>query len=188
MPRHLAPEELLQDHPKVSRDGNPTPDERADFVVRRLEQFIREGRVAGEGMSLRQWQDMARGEIANAILEADLDRRHDATVSKRLLFTLGAAFTTLGFWGALWALGQVYYLISAVVCGLAGIVMLAVSAEWTVRRAYKRNTIAMRADTIRRVESLTRRIRRMERQLKDEADRLEKNVAKAGLKPEGQQE
>ena len=51
--------------------GNPAPEERADFVVRRLEQFIRDGRTMAEGM-LSKWQEMAQVEIANAIVESEV--------------------------------------------------------------------------------------------------------------------
>ena len=173
--------DLLQDHPKVSRDGNPTPDERADFVMKRLEQFIRDGRRVGEGMPLRQWQEMARGEIANAILEADLDRKDDTFVTKRLLFTLASSITTIGFWGALWSYDQVIYFASALVCLIAGIIMLAVSAEWGIRRTMKRHRMETRAASIKRVENLTRRIRKMEKQIVEEAKRIEEEMAELGL-------
>lgn len=166
--------------PQASRDDNPTPAERADFVVRKLEQFIRDGRTAGEGVSLRRWQDLARAEIANAIAEADLDRRASTGATQRLLFALGAAFTTLGFWGVLWAYDQVHYFVSALICGLAGVVALAVSAEWQVRRLFRRRAVAKRADSVRRIESLTRRLARMEREIKERAEAMEKTLEKTG--------
>ncbi len=158
------------------RNVTPTPAERADFVVRRLEGFIRDGRAAGEGMSLRRWQDLARAEIASAIEEADRDRRDDAGAIRRVLFTLGSAFTTLGFWGLLWAYDQVPYLMSAAICGAAGVVALAISAEWQLRRLWKRRGAVRRAASARRIESLTRRLARMERELKERADRMEKTL------------
>ena len=39
---------------------HPTPDERSNYVIMRLEQFIREGRTLDEGMSFKKWQAMAR--------------------------------------------------------------------------------------------------------------------------------
>ena len=49
---------------------HPTPDERAEYVILRLEQFIRDGRTIDEGMSFKKWQTMAKTEIALAIAEA----------------------------------------------------------------------------------------------------------------------
>ena len=54
-----------ESNPLPEESSRPSPEQRADFVVKRLEQFIREGRTVGEGMSLKQWMDMARYEIAN---------------------------------------------------------------------------------------------------------------------------
>ena len=46
---------------------NPTPHERADLVVRRLEDFIRKGRTEDGGINFRKWQEMAAVEVADAI-------------------------------------------------------------------------------------------------------------------------
>ena len=59
-------------------EGNPTAQERADFVTRRLEQFIRDNRTAERGVNFRQWQAMARAEIINAIEDAELDAQKAA--------------------------------------------------------------------------------------------------------------
>ena len=50
---------------------NPTPHERADLIVRRLENFIREGRTEDGGINFRKWQEMAVLEVANAIRDAE---------------------------------------------------------------------------------------------------------------------
>ena len=63
---------------KASLEGNPTAQERADFVTRRLEQFIRDNRTAERGVNFRQWQAMARAEIINAIEDAELDAQKAA--------------------------------------------------------------------------------------------------------------
>ena len=56
--------------PELTDD--PSPDERAEYVILRLEQFIREGRTFDEGMSFKIWQAMAKVEIAIAIAESEL--------------------------------------------------------------------------------------------------------------------
>ena len=43
----------------------------------RLEQFIREGRAIGAGMSFKKWQAMARMEIAIAIAQAENSQDQD---------------------------------------------------------------------------------------------------------------
>ena len=78
--------ELSLAPPDALMGGQPSPEERAHFVVKRLEQFIRDGRTVAQGMSFRQWQAMARIEIANAIIAAENIRQEDDVVTKRFLF------------------------------------------------------------------------------------------------------
>lgn len=157
-------------------DGDPTPDERADFVVRRLAQFIRDGRTIDEGMSLKQWQDLARAEIALAIAAAEAARRGGEVVTRRLLFTTGAALVTLGFWGTAIAYDKASGLAAGIICFAAGAILIAVAGEWRIRRAVARHYARKRAEAVGRIEDLTRRIRRMEKELEDEAERLEERV------------
>ncbi len=163
---------------------NPSADERADFIVQRLEQFIREGRTIAAGMSLRKWQEMARVEIANAILESQLDAQQDEVVTKRLLITFGCALTTIGFWGGLWAYGRLSYVFAAFVCGAAGLIMLGVALEWRVRKFWKHRKVTVRKRALRRCEDLTRRIKKMEKELESEAESKSKS---SGAKPEREQ-
>ena len=79
---------------------HPTPEERAHFVILRLEQFIRDGRTIDEGMSLKKWQAMARTEIAVAIAEVENSLDYDEINRRRVLFVAAAAMVTIGFWGA----------------------------------------------------------------------------------------
>ena len=153
--------------------GNPTPEERANFVVERLAQFIRDGRTT-DGMPFKQWQDMAKSEIVTTILDAQASVDKDDVVTKRLLFTFASALVTIGFWGASFAFDKVGYLITAVICTVAGIIMFSVAAEWRLRKVFKRRDARNRAETLHRVEKLNRRIRRMEKDLKDKAGHLER--------------
>lgn len=163
-------------HKNVNRveDDNPTPDERAAFIMQRLEQFIREGRTLSEGMSFRKWQEMATIEIANAIVETQVDAQDDEVVTKRLLFTFGASFVTIGFWGGLWAYDQVHYIAVAFLCGAAGMIMIGVALEWRFRKYWKRRQVDVRKKSLRRCQDLTRRIKTMEFELDKEEKRLKK--------------
>ena len=155
-------------------DNNPTPDERAEFIMQRLEQYIREGRTLSEGVNFRKWQDMAKVEIANAIVESQVDAQDDDVVTKRLLFTFGAAFTTIGFWGGLWAYDQVHYIGAAFLCVGAGMIMIGVALEWRFRKFWKRRQVGVRQKALRRCQDLTRRIKTMEHELEKEEKRLKK--------------
>jgi len=173
-----APEvpDFLDSNPPPDETGHPSPAQRADFVVKRLEQFIREGRTIAEGMSLKQWQDMARFEIANAVMAAENAQNEGEEVSKRLLFTVAASLTTIGFWGVLFAYDKVHYLVVATIFGATGIVLLAIVGEWRLMKYFRRHRARQREKTIHRVEDLTRRIKRMEKELKEEHRALQSKL------------
>ena len=81
---------MSEDFQVPELSDEPSPDERAEYVILRLEQFIREGRTFAEGMSFKIWQSMAKVEIAIAIAEAELGQQKEEAVTKRLLFTFAA--------------------------------------------------------------------------------------------------
>lgn len=172
-------QESVRDRLPVDMDegGNPTPEERAEFVVERLAQFIRDGRTIA-GMPFRQWQQMARAEIADAVRLQDLNREHDEGVTRRLLFTFASAFVTIGFWGAVFSMGKTEYLFTALICGIAGALLFAVAIEWRVRKFFKRRTAIKRRKRLHKVEDLNKRVRKLETELDAYADALEESVAK----------
>ena len=160
-------------------DNNPTPEERADFIMQRLEQFIRDGRTISEGMNLQKWQEMAKVEIANAIIESQTDAQDDDVVTKRLLFTFGASFTTIGFWGGLWAFDKAHYVAVAFLCGAAGMIMIGVALEWRFRKYWKRRKVGVRFGALRHSQDLTRRIKKLETDLEKEEKKLKKQLKEA---------
>lgn len=155
---------------------NPTPEERAEYVILRLEQFIRDGRKIDEGMSFRLWQAMAKVEITNAIAEAEAKSQKDDVVTKRLLFTFAAALVTVGFWGTAVSLHKVAYLAGGLVCLVAGLFLMGVAGEWRFRNWSKRRQAKKRREALARVESLNRRIKQLEHQLEKEEKALKKKI------------
>ena len=176
LPDPPEPERSDDDSDVERADGNPTPEQRADFVAKRLEQFIREGRTIAQGMSLKQWEDMAKAEIANAIIDAENCTQKDDVVTKRLLFVGASTMVTIGFWGTLLAFDRASYLAVAIICGGAGFVLFAIAGEWRFRKFWARRRAHKRAEALRRVEELTVRIKRMERQLKEEEKMWKKKI------------
>ena len=160
-------------------DGNPTALERADFVARRLEQFIRDNRTIDRGVNIRHWQAMARAEIVNAIEDAEADAQNDEAVTKRLMFIAASSLVTVGFWGVAFAWGRVGYLAVAVVCGLAALALFVGALETPIRRAAKRHARRRRSLGLGRIEDLNGRIRHMERELKREEKILEARLQAA---------
>jgi len=159
--------------------NNPTPADRATYIVLRLEQFIREGRKLDEGMSFRKWQAMALAEIAANVADAQNEVQKDEVPVNRLLFTAAAAMVTIGFWGTAVSIHKVGYLAAGLVCLGAGIVMLAVAGEWKFRKFWRKREADKRRTRLKNIEGLNRRIKRLERELEREAKDLEKALTSA---------
>jgi hypothetical protein len=155
---------------------DPSPDERAEYVILRLEQFIREGRSINEGMSFKTWKSMAKVNIANAITEAELDRQREEVISRRLLSTLAGALVTVGFWGTAFSLQNVGYLAAGIACGLAGLSLMAIAGEWRFRIWNKTRKANNRRKSLVRVESINYQIKRLEGELEKEKKSLNDKI------------
>lgn len=160
-------------------DDGPTPEQQADYLVRKLEQTIRDNRTV-RGMSFATWQAMAREEIANAIRSAE--RRyivHDRTVS-RLVVVASSALVSIGFWGAVVAVDRAYGGPAALVALGAGLALFVVGADWGLKRATARWARRKRDQRLARIEDLDRRIKRLESDLKKKHDRLKDKLDEVG--------
>ena len=157
---------------------HPTPDERAEYVILRLEQFIRDGRTIDEGMSFRKWQAMAKTEIAIAVAEAENSQQHDEISSRRVLFVAAAAMVTIGFWGGAVSFHNVGNMAAAIICTIAGVVLLGYAGGWQFRKYDNRKKSRERRRRLRRIESLNRRIKRLETALEKEEEELEEALKK----------
>ena len=120
--RYLDTEEDVAAPSNVDSDerGNPTPEQRAEFIIRELEEFIRKNRGAC-GMSFSEWQDMAKKEIANALIEAEKDYHEHDRVIRRLLISAAAVLVTIGFWGTALAFDKAHYLLVGTIFTIAGL-------------------------------------------------------------------
>ncbi|MEX2450309.1 MAG: hypothetical protein WD407_05585 [Rhodospirillales bacterium] len=155
--------------------GNPTPEQRAEFIVRELEEFIRKHRTVA-GMSFAEWRDMAKKEIANALIEAEKDYHEHDTIIRRLLITVAAVMVTIGFWGTAMAFDKAHYLVVGLICTIAGLWLFSIVLDWRLRRYFKVKAGVKRRKSLLNIASLTRRIKRLEKELEDEAKELEKTV------------
>ena len=153
---------------------NPTPDERAEFVILRLEQFIRDGGALDEGVSLKKWQVMAKKEIAIAIAEAEEEQEYVKTQNQRILFVSAAAIVTIGFWGAAVSFQKVEGLLAGGVCVIAGCVLLSIAGGRKAGKFYNRLRRKVRRRRLAHIEHLNKRIRRLELALEQEEQAKEK--------------
>jgi len=160
---------------------HPTPDERAEYVIMRLEQFIRDGRTLDEGMSFKKWQAMARTEIAIAVAEAENSQDHDEINSRRILFIAAAAMITIGFWGTAVSFHDVGHLAAGIICAGAGGVLLFAAGHWRLRKWNNARSSKDRRKRLARIENLNKRIKRLETEMEKEEEVLEEALRKRRL-------
>ncbi|MBM3733141.1 MAG: MFS transporter [Acidimicrobiia bacterium] len=156
-----------------ARSPGPSPEERADFVVKRLEEFIRE-KKSPEGMNFKHWQALCKAEIAAAIAAAVKEQTRGDAALKRVLFTGAAALVTVGFWGAAVSVGRADYMIAGIICVIAGLVFMAVAAEWSLAGWRARRRARERMETLARVGDLDKRLKAIEKKREKEVESANK--------------
>ena len=119
---------------KYRSSNKPTPRQRGELIVKRLETFIRDGRSDKGGMSFRRWQEMAVDEFTNAILDAEREERRDNRFMLRVMTVGGLAVITIGFWGAIVVAGVSYdrQMVAFILIGAGGLLSL-VFGLWGLR-------------------------------------------------------
>ena len=119
---------------KYRSSNKPTPRQRGELIVKRLETFIRDGRSDKGGMSFRRWQEMAVDEFTNAILDAEREERRDNRFMVRVMTVGGLAVITIGFWGAIVVAGLSYdrQVVAFILIGAGGLLSL-VFGLWGLR-------------------------------------------------------
>jgi hypothetical protein len=153
----------------------PSPEQQADYLVRKMEQTIRDNRTV-KGMSFRTWQNSAREEIANAIRSSEKRYvEHDRTVG-RVILVAASSLVTIGFWGAMVAVNRAYGAIAAVIALVAGAALFFVAAEWGMKRAMGNYVTRKRHERLANIEDLDRRIKRMEQEMQKKHDKLKEKM------------
>ncbi len=154
---------------------DPTPEERADFVVRLLEDHIREAKQASlRGMPFRRWQQLARAEVAIAIADAERKVRVGEKIRLYLIVTFACALTTIGFWGVVVSRTDTFNTIAAVIIGLAGLILAGVALGLLTTAYVRRWEAVNRHRDWRRILDLGRRIHILRLKLEKEEEDLEK--------------
>lgn len=157
----------------------PTPEQQADYLVRKLEQTIRDNRTV-KGMSFRTWQSIAREEIVNALRSWEKRHAdHDRAVN-RVLVVGAASLVSIGFWGAVVAVDRAYGGIAALVALVAGAALFFVTAEWGISRLGRNWVRRKRIERLGNIEDLDRRIKRMEESLRKKHERLKERMEEMG--------
>ena len=163
-----------QENPRLT--DNPLPEEHAEYVIRRLEKFIRDGRTLDEGMSFRKWQLMAKTEIALSINETRNNYKYIEVNDRRVLFVLSSAITTIGFWGTAIGLEQSTYLPGATICLISGLSLLFLASKGRYKRYKDYKAGMQRRGSLSKIKNLNNRVKRLEQDLEKEQKKLEKSI------------
>jgi hypothetical protein len=169
--------------PRPSND--PTPQERAELIVLKLEHFIRDNRTV-RGVPYRTWQAMARAELTEAFIEvAERERniRRDL-VMRRFLTIVAATLITIGFWGAVVALDTHYATLSAILMFLAGLGLLYAISDFSLRHFWSSGRPRRRRRAFRRIQTFDRQLLRFEREMRRKLKEKEEAAAAEAESPE----
>ena len=165
---------------------NPTPHERADLIVRRLENFIRKGRTEDGGINFRKWQEMAVLEVANAIRDAEKYLSSDQIFFTRILSVGAASLLTIGIWGTVLAADAATdRQTAALILIIAGSVLVSVLAIWGIRRIDHYFKRGRREYHIQRVLNFDRQLAKLDKDLEKRLKKLQdtiKEMTKGNLK------
>lgn len=159
--------------------AGPTPEQQAAYLIRKLEQTIRDNRTV-RGMSFATWQAIAREEIVNALRSAERRRDADDRTIGRLILVGASALVTIGFWGTVVAVDRTYGGRAALASLLAGAALFLVLADWGIKRATANWDRRQRTKRLGAIEDLDRRIKRMENEMQKKHDRLKEKMEEAG--------
>lgn len=156
---------------------SPTPIERADVIVKRLEKFIREGRSQRGGIPFKHWQELAVHEVNNAILDAERHWRNDQRFVTRSLAIGAACLITIGFWGTLIAAEAAPdRQTAATILIIAGGILFAGLGTWGVRRLHRYYQAGYRRDHFARVSTFDRQLAQLDRDLEKRLKEIEETL------------
>jgi len=156
---------------------NPTPTERAEVIVKRLEKFIREGRTERGGINFKQWQELAVHEVNNAILDAERNWRGDQRFVTRGLTVGAACLVTIGFWGTLLAADAAPdRQTAAIILIVAGGILFAGLGAWGIRRLDRFYQLGRRKDHFLRVFHFDRQLAQLDYDLEKRLKEIESSL------------
>jgi hypothetical protein len=146
--------------------NKPTPRQRGELIVKRLENFIRDGRSDKGGMSFRRWQEMAVNEFTNALLDAERVERRDKQFMLRVITVGGLAVITIGFWGVIVVAGLSYdrQLVAFILIGAGGLLSL-VFGLWGLRRVGERFLLGRREVRLQRIANFDYQLVQLDNEL-----------------------
>jgi hypothetical protein len=163
----MAERKAVRRSSSSSREGYPSPDERAELVVTKLERFIRENRTVSQGVSFRKWQELAKAEIVDMFRDIETSHARESRTLERTLMVLGAGLATIGVWGTALAVGAAPHRVLAAMAVLGGgLVVLWCVGALGMQAPIRRFRASQRQAGFQRVRSLNRKVSDLEHELK----------------------
>ncbi|MCW9034862.1 MAG: hypothetical protein OQK35_00870 [Alphaproteobacteria bacterium] len=153
---------------------NPTPDERAEVIIKQLEMFIREGRSEKGGMNFRKWQEMARVEIVHAILEDEKDWRENDNFVTKVLAMAASGVITVGMWGTVLAFSNSpNKTLEGIAFFAGGMLLMGSLSSYFVWKAFRRYKANRREGRLANIKSLDWKLKKLDKLLADRVKDME---------------
>ena len=147
--------------------SEPTAGQRAEYMIRQLENFIREKRTAQGGMSFRTWQSMAHAELSNAFLEherAILKVQQDR-LGRRVLLVSSSAVVTIGFWGVVMITERDLGPLAAAILTGAGAALAFIGGEMATRKMISQYKKRARERSFERIRDFDEQVKKLEKMM-----------------------
>jgi hypothetical protein len=161
--------------------SDPTAAQRAEYMIRQLENFIRDKRT-DKGLSFKTWQSLAHGELSNAFLEHErtmLKMKQDR-LGKRVLLVGSSAVVTIGFWGVVIITNDSLGPLAAVLLTAAGATLAFIGGEMATRKLVSHYRDRAREKSFERIRDFDDQVKDLEKKMwlklkktKEEAEKLD---------------
>jgi hypothetical protein len=144
--------------------SDATPAQRAEYMIRQLENFIRDKRT-DKGLSFKTWQTLAHAELTNAFTEHErrlLQVRQDR-LGRRLLLVASAAVVTIGFWGSVVIIDRHFGLLAAAIMTGAGVTLAFILGELAARQMISAYRNRAREGLFERIREFDDQVKQLEK-------------------------
>jgi hypothetical protein len=161
--------------------SEPSAAQRAEYMIRQLENFIREKRT-DKGLSFKTWQALAHAELSNAFLDHEraLVKMKQDRLGRRILLVSSSAVVTIGFWGTVMIADQHYGLLAAAILTAAGAALFFIGGELATRKLISQYRDSSRDKSFERIRDFDDQIKKLEKQMwlklkktKEEAEKMD---------------
>jgi hypothetical protein len=161
--------------------SEPSAAQRAEYMIRQLENFIREKRTE-KGLSFKTWQALAHAELSNAFLDHEraLLKMKQDRLGRRILLVSSSAVVTIGFWGTVMIADQHYGLLAAAILTAAGAALFFIGGELATRKLISHYRDSSRDKNFERIRDFDDQIKKLEKHMwlklkktKEEAEKMD---------------